>query len=166
VYAHPERYRGHPGEASVGTNAREWWGVRDDTAVQRRRAAALTRVESFVRHFHGAGGLLLTGTDGAPLPGFGLHDELALLVEAGLSPAQALRAATLNPARAFGRDARLGTVARGRFADLVLLDGDPLADVRNTRHIRLVVANGRVLDRAALDALLSARTRGGALPPS
>jgi imidazolonepropionase-like amidohydrolase len=112
-----------------------------------------------VREMHAAGVPLAAGTDiGAPLlvPGFSLHDELELLVRvAGMTPAEALRAATLTPARVLGRADSLGTVEPGRLADLVLLDADPLADIRNTRRIHAVVADGRLLDRAALDALLA-----------
>ncbi|MBA3891960.1 MAG: amidohydrolase family protein, partial [Gemmatimonadaceae bacterium] len=104
-----------------------------------------------------AGVAILAGTDAAcegGLPGFSLHDELALLVQAGLSPLQALQAATLNSARYVGATDAMGTVAPGELADLVLLDADPLVDIRNTRRIHAVVLNGRLLDRAALDALL------------
>jgi imidazolonepropionase-like amidohydrolase len=101
---------------------------------------------------------LLAGTDiSTPwmVPGAALHEELRLLVEAGLTPLEALRAATWNAARYFERTDELGAVAPGRFADLVLLDADPLVDIRNTRRIRAVVLKGRYLDRAALDSLLS-----------
>ena len=101
---------------------------------------------------------LLAGTDaGWPwvIWGFSLHEELELLVEAGLSPLQALQAATLNPAQYLGATDSLGTVEAGKLADLVLLDGNPLADIRNTQKISAVVLNGRYLDREALDALLS-----------
>jgi len=84
-----------------------------------------------------------------------LHEELALLVKSGLTPLDALRAATLNPAKFFGGTDSLGTVAQGKLADLVLLDADPLADITNTRKIRAVVANGRYYDRAALDGVLA-----------
>jgi imidazolonepropionase-like amidohydrolase len=100
----------------------------------------------------------LAGTD-APVtwafPGFAIHDELALLVEAGLTPVQALQAATLNPAQFLGRTADLGTVAEGRLADLVLLDANPLEDIANTTRIRAVVADGRLYRRADLDRLLA-----------
>ena len=88
-------------------------------------------------------------------PGFSLHDELAILVEAGLSPMEALQAATLNPARFFGQEKDFGTVAHGKIADLVLLDANPLDDIRNTTKINSVVVNGRLLDRTALDQLLT-----------
>ncbi len=105
---------------------------------------------------HRAGVGLLAGTDFAAsilYPGFSLHDELALLVDAGLTPMQALQTATRNPARMLGRD-DLGTIEAGKLADLVLLDADPLADIRHTRRIRAVVFRGRLLDRPALDRLL------------
>ena len=110
-----------------------------------------------------AGVGILAGSD-APLPyvapGFGLHDELEALVrDAGLTPAEALRAATLNPARYLELQDSLGTVEPGKAADLVLLDADPLADIRNTRRIRAVVRAGKLLDRAALDALLAGAAR-------
>ena len=93
-----------------------------------------------------AGVAILTGTD-APLrsspPGFAVHDELALLVRAGLTPSEALRAATVAPARYLAADS-LGAIARGRLADLVVLDANPLADIANTRRISAVVAGGRV----------------------
>lgn len=108
---------------------------------------------------------ILAGTDvGNPhcLPGFGLHDELVRLVEAGLPPAEALKAATLNPARYFEATDSLGTVAPRKLADLVLLDADPLADIHNTTRIRAVILNGIYLDRVALDAMLEGRKRAAA----
>jgi len=89
------------------------------------------------------------------LPGFELQDVLAMVVEHGLTPLWALRAATLNAAEAIDAADSLGTVEVGKVADLVLLDGDPLADIYNTQKIRAVVSNGRYFNRAALDALLA-----------
>jgi imidazolonepropionase-like amidohydrolase len=115
---------------------------------------------------------LLAGTDAGALytyPGSSLHDELAQLVRAGLTPAAALRAATLGPAEFLGATDTLGTVAAGKVADLVLLDADPLADIRNTRSIRAVVLRGQLFGRDALDALgpgLPADTIGSARVPS
>ena len=105
---------------------------------------------------------LMTGTDVSNpwvVPGFSVHDELALFVESGMTPAEALRAATLSPARFLGRTQTLGTVARGKLADLVLLDADPLVDIHNTLKIQAVVAGGRYFDRAALDGLLAGLAR-------
>ena len=111
-----------------------------------------------VRLFHEAGIVLLAGTDvGVPLqvPGISLHVELERLVEAGLTPLEALQTATLNPARVLEMADSLGTVEPGKLADLVLLDANPLEDIRNTQKIRAVVANGRLYRRADLDRLLA-----------
>ncbi len=105
-----------------------------------------------------AGVPLLAGTDtGNPFcfPGFSLHDELALMVIGGLTPVEALRAATLNPAKFLGLDKTLGTIEPGKIADLVLLDADPLKDIRNTQRINAVISNGRLLDRKALNKMLA-----------
>lgn len=109
-----------------------------------------------------AGVLLLAGTDEPNpwvIPGFSLHDELALLVHGGLTPLQALQSATLNPARFLGANDSLGTVAPGKLADLVLLDADPLADIHNSERIVAVFAAGRYFSRAALTALLAQAAR-------
>lgn len=110
-----------------------------------------------VAAMHRAGVHILTGTD-APLPnsppGFGLHEELALLVRGGMSPLDAIRAATLEPALYFGMMDSAGTIAPGKLADLVLLRRDPLLDIRNTRRILAVVANGRLIDAAERERML------------
>ena len=105
-----------------------------------------------------AGVELLAGTDlGNPYiyPGFSLHDELELLVEAGLSPLAALQAATINPSRFLGNEMELGTVEQGKLADLVLLDANPLESISNTKKINGVVVNGRFFDRGSLDKMLA-----------
>jgi imidazolonepropionase-like amidohydrolase len=120
--------------------------------------AAYRRAKQLVAAMNKAGVGFLAGTDELNpycFPGFSLHDELALLVESGLSPMEAIQAATRNPARFLGLEATAGTVAAGRDADLVLLDADPLADIRNTTKIRAVVRRGRFFDRDALDRMLS-----------
>lgn len=109
-----------------------------------------------VRLMNQSGVPLMAGTDvaGPRVPGFTLHDELALLVEAGLTPLQALQAATLTPARLLNKASDFGTVESGRVADLVVLDANPLDDIRNTQRISAVVVGGRLLTRGDLDALL------------
>lgn len=100
---------------------------------------------------------LLAGTDTPNpyvFPGFSLHDELELLVEAGLPPLAALQAATIAPARFLSATDSLGTVEPGKLADLLLLDANPLEDITATTRIAAVIANGRFYDRAALDELL------------
>lgn len=109
-----------------------------------------------------AGVPMLAGTDvGSPycFPGFSLHDELALRVEAGVSPLAALQAATRNAALFMGAADKYGSVKPGMAADLVLLDADPLVDIHNTARISAVFLGGKVFDRAALDGLLSQAER-------
>lgn len=102
---------------------------------------------------------LLAGTDAAcqgGLPGHALHDELAEMVNAGLSPQQALRTATSEPARYLGRGDE-GGIAPGMRANLLLLEANPLEDIQNTRKIAAVILQGRLFDRRVLDALHSAK---------
>jgi hypothetical protein len=116
------------------------------------------RLVEFVSILHRGGVDLLAGTDlSRPyiFAGFSLHDELALFVQAGLTPAEALKTATYNAAKFLGMLDRLGTVEQGKFADLVLLDANPLEDIRNTQKIRAEVLNGRYMDRTVLDKLLT-----------
>ncbi len=111
-----------------------------------------------VRRMKEAGVPFMAGTDLGTAniyPGFSLHDELALLVEAGFTPMQALQTATRNPARFLGQMDSLGTVEKGKIADLVVLDANPLKDIHNTQKIRAVIVNGRYLDRGEVDKLLA-----------
>lgn len=100
----------------------------------------------------------MAGTDTAPgvyiMPGFSLHDELANFVESGFTPMESLQTATSNPARFLGMEASFGSVEPGKIADLVLLSANPLEDIRNTRKISAVIANGRFFDREELDQIL------------
>lgn len=116
------------------------------------------RDRQLVRLMGEVGVPFLAGTD-APnswaFPGFGLHDELELMVEAGLTPLQALQSATLNPARFLDRTNELGSVTEGKLADLVLLGANPLENIANTRGIRAVIANGRLFRRTDLDSILA-----------
>ena len=123
------------------------------------RSRRWERLLALVGEMNEAGVPILAGSDFHPtlaftFPGFGLHEELELLVRAGLSPAEALRTATLNPARYLGTTDSLGTIGPGKAADLVLLDRNPLEDIRNTRSIRGVSVGGRWLNRGQLDDLL------------
>ncbi len=100
-----------------------------------------------------AGVGILAGCD-AMIPGFCVHDELATMVGAGMTPLAALQTATINPARYLGRESTSGTVEAGRQANLVLLDANPLEDIANVRRIHAVIIAGRFFDRSALDQLL------------
>ena len=110
-----------------------------------------------VAAMHRASVPILAGTDtGDPdvLPGFALHDELALLVRAGMTPLEAIQSATLNPARFLGLEATQGTIQKGKLADLVLLTANPLNDIQNTQKIDAVILRGRLLARRDLNNLL------------
>jgi hypothetical protein len=128
-----------------------------DALVLRIRAL-LDRYKILVRDMHRAGVEFLAGTDTSLtnpiIPGVGLHRELALLVESGFTPLEALATATRNPARYLGALNIAGTIETGKAADLVLLDADPLADIHNTRKIRAVIMRGRYFSRTELDAML------------
>jgi cytosine/adenosine deaminase-related metal-dependent hydrolase len=107
---------------------------------------------------HAQGVAVMAGSDAMDpyvTHGFGLHDELAQLAQAGLTPAEALRAATWTPARHFGRERDFGSVEAGKIADLVLLDRNPLEDIQHARAIHAVVFNGNVHSRKDLDAMLA-----------
>ncbi|MEY2501434.1 MAG: hypothetical protein QOI07_1768 [Verrucomicrobiota bacterium] len=125
-----------------------------DTAERRQ---ALQKMLDVVRAMHKAGVQMLAGTDPPTrdvFPGFSLHDELSLLVNAGFTPREALETATANPARCLGLSGSYGAIEKGKTADLVLLDADPLVDIANTRKIAAVVVGGKVFARPALDEML------------
>lgn len=101
--------------------------------------------KQFVRAFYEAGGLLIAGTDTPNqfvAPGFGLHQEMETLVEAGVPPFEALKAATVNASRALGHEEDFGSIEIGSRADFVLIEGNPLEDLKNARRIRLVSRGG------------------------
>lgn len=145
-----------PALAAVPESARVNWNVpgmiaragwtRDDYPIFRAGRPAQDR---FVRAFTAAGGLVATGTDASNqllVPGLGVHLEMELLVHAGLSPLEALRAATLHGATLLMADT-LGRLQPNAVADLVVLGGDPLADIRNTRQVVRVMAAGRWIEQ-------------------
>jgi len=126
----------------------------DDLATRKRFVEKELEV---VNAMHRAGIPFLAGTDTPPgvyiFPGFSLHEELQRFVDAGFTPMEALQTATLNPAKFLGM-ADLGTIEKGKLSDLVLLDANPLDDIRNTQKIAAVIVNGRYLSRADLDKML------------
>ncbi len=127
----------------------------DDLATRKRFVEKELEV---VNAMHRAGIPFLAGTDTASgvyiFPGFSLHEELQRFVAAGFTPLEALQTATLNPAKFLGLEDQLGTIERGKLADLVLLDANPLDDIGNTQKIAGVIANGRYFSRADLDKML------------
>ena len=111
-----------------------------------------------VRQAHAAGVRIVAGTDAGDtyvFPGFAIHDELAELVRAGLTPTDALRSATIDAALFSGTARDYGSIEAGKVADMILLDANPLIDIRNTGKIAGLFFNGQYLDRAALDELLA-----------
>ncbi|MBP2351319.1 imidazolonepropionase-like amidohydrolase [Kribbella aluminosa] len=125
--------------------------------------------QRFVRELFAHDVPVMAGTDtGTPysVPGFALHDELEHLVGAGATPRQALYAATVEPAKFLGRTADLGAVQAGKIADLVVLDADPLADIRNSRRIDTVVTRGRVISPAARRQMLAGVEAAVKEPPT
>jgi imidazolonepropionase-like amidohydrolase len=100
------------------------------------------------KKLHDAGVNIAAGTDsGTPgvVIGKGLHKELELMVEAGISPMEAIIAATRNAADNLAKAGELGTIESGKLADVIAVSGDPLKDIRNTREIKLVIRNGEIL---------------------
>ncbi|MCC7131318.1 MAG: amidohydrolase family protein [Gemmatimonadales bacterium] len=144
------------------TQVRQVWSDRLAGMHQRRPTSEWIQYQQFwehdVRAARRAGVKLLVGSDAwnpNVMPGFGLHREMELLVGQGYSPGAVLRAATLGAAEYLGATDSLGTVAAGKLADLVVLEADPVADIRNVRRIHAVVVDGRLLDRRELDRLLA-----------
>lgn len=151
--------RDHPDNALVPQRLRDFWptylqrtGCPQGGPLEDRRRE-FAKFQELTGKLHRAGVPLLVGTD-APepqvTPGFSLHQELEMLVESGLSPADALCAATLNNATALRQQEHLGCIAPGRLADIVLLEANPLVDIRHTRRIATVIHLGRVCDPAEL----------------
>lgn len=157
-----DAYRNDPRMAYIPAMQQRFWGQDLD-----RTASAPAELIEDLKGFyflglrttkiaHDAGVKIMVGTDANDtmvFPGFSVHDEIANLVEAGLTPMQALAAATSVPAEYFGRD-DMGGISNGMVADLVLLGANPLEDIANTTAIEAVIQGGRVSDRAALDTLL------------
>jgi imidazolonepropionase-like amidohydrolase len=155
-FANPERRR-------IPKTVRADWPAPDNTAMPPAVAALIQRVWSryleIVARMQADSVPLLAGTDtGDPwsYPGAELHEELELLLKAGLTPAQALRTATINPAKFLDAEDSFGTVQVGKLADLVLLNANPLDDIRNTRRIEGVFLKGEWLPQQKLDSLVAA----------
>ena len=146
-----------------GLQATSTWRVeraaKDDAAAIRRRHERYERTAAILPLLQQAGVKILAGTDAGFLnsynyPGIGLHQELSVFVRAGLTPLQALQAATINGAEFMGRAATHGALAAGKAADLVLLNANPMDDIEATQRIDAVVLRGTFYSRAELDAML------------
>jgi imidazolonepropionase-like amidohydrolase len=144
---------------------REYWDPKNNAHLKGRSPERLAAEKLLVKKYlevigamQRAGVKLMTGSDfGAnPLlfPGWGVHDEMALLVRAGLTPMEAIQAATRNPAKFLGLDKSVGTIEKNKLADMVLLSANPLEDINNTRKIAAVFFQGRMFDRPELNRML------------
>jgi imidazolonepropionase-like amidohydrolase len=134
---------------------REFWlrtARGSQPADEPRALDAVRRVQEFTRRYAQAGGRIITGPDSGPssgpanMAGLAMHVEMEALVDAGLTPMQAIQASTKWAAELLHKEKDLGTIAPGKIADLVLIDGDPLADIRATRRIRTVIMNGKPVE--------------------
>ena len=140
---------------------REEWVKPPDRPQQftlETRKQRLGKLLETIGLMHKTGVPILAGTDvGNPFifAGFSLHDELELFVQAGLTPLESLRTATVNPAKYLGMEKELGTIEKGKLADLVLLEANPLENISHTRRINAVVVNGRYLPKESLGGLLA-----------
>ena len=156
-FAIPGLWDAHVHFMNAGVSALPLFVASGVTSVREMGGYASSTAD--VRRMHEMGVNILAGTDAGSVlvyPGFGLHEELQRLVEdAKLSPRDALWSATVGPARFARLDDQLGTLSRGKIADVVLLDADPLTNIRNTRRIFAVIQAGRFFSRADLDALLA-----------
>jgi hypothetical protein len=144
------------------TQRNTWQGDRRASHVPEEEAPARKRLlEKYLKlagEARKSGVRFLAGSDfGVPniIPGFSLHNELALFVEAGFTAMEALQTATINPAKFLGILDSLGTVEKGKLADLVLLEANPLEDIHNTQKINAVVVNGRLTLKSELQAMLA-----------
>ena len=163
ITAHLDKVEASPYLKYLPAKLQEEWAPEKARKLMSARGLAfyqhkLERDRRTVSLLAKAGVPMLAGSDSLDpyvFPGDSLHKELALLVENGLTPMQALQTATLNPARFFGTEAQIGTVEKGKLADLVLLNADPLADIHNTRKIAGVMLDGKYLPKAELEELLA-----------
>lgn len=164
-YFGPQRIQDNPRLRYIPVTLREEWFRQSKADIEQttKEKAQISREKflkrlSFVKRLRDGGVGVLAGTDSDmpyTIPGFDLHDELAMMVEGGLTPLEALQTATLNPAKYLNMLNSFGTVEKGRYADLVLLEANPLDDINNTRRISAVVANGRYLSKATLMKMLA-----------
>lgn len=128
-----------------------------------RYEKSYARMVDFVGVMYRAGVPVVAGTD--DVPGFTLHSELALLVKAGLTPAQALQVATRNGARYTRTSNDRGSIVPGKLADLVLVDGDPTTDIRDVRKVSAVITRGFIIYPNQIDAALGIKSFVETAPP-
>jgi imidazolonepropionase-like amidohydrolase len=139
--------------------------TRDNVEVSHVPASTLEKMRlagqvslQVLQDMYSLGNRFLAGCDGL-VPGFCLHDELEWFTKAGFSPLQALQTATINPAHFLGREDTQGAIEVGKRADLILLDANPLVDIRNVAHIENVVVRGKLVTKQAIDKILASHRR-------
>ena len=163
-WENPDSVLSRPEIKYIDPETYAWW------RTDRGHNSAMNRVmepflQRLVRAFRDSGARMLAGTDYysfGTTPGFGLHRELQALVDAGLTPYQALETATRNPEEFLGEADEAGTVTTGKIANLVILDANPLADIRNAAHRTGIVLRGRWLPAKTLDGWLDSLARAAA----
>ncbi len=156
---------GDPRAKYVEASQRDYWNPQVGFFSRYRTTSYITAQKAYfqkeldlVGEMQRAGVRIMAATDtpnAYVIAGFSLHDELALYVKAGLTPLQALQIATRNPAEYLGELKQQGTVEKGKIANLILLDANPLEDIKNTTRINAVIQNGRYMSRKDLDKILA-----------
>jgi len=130
------------------------WPITKQRASGCRSALRIQKEQEFERAFVAAGGLLMAGADptgnGSALAGFADQRNIELLVEAGFRPEEAIRIASLNGAKFLGMESRIGSIAAGKQADLVVIDGDPSSRIADIEKVRIVFRNGVGYDSAKI----------------
>ena len=128
-------------EGAGGRDARpRAWGPKGEGGKGKARA--------FARRYALAGGKVVTGSDTGIVPGLEIHHEMQSLVDAGLTPMQAIMGSTKYAAELFHKEKDLGTVQAGKTADLIAVEGDPLKDISVPSNVRLVIKDGKIIDTA------------------
>ncbi|MBX3276974.1 MAG: amidohydrolase family protein [Acidobacteria bacterium] len=146
------RYADEPGLSYVPRGIRALWKTSElyeppNTEADARFRTAYSKMSVFLKRFHEAGGRLYAGSaQTVAVPGRSLHHELEMMVELGLKPADVIEMATRRNAEFLGKGSELGVIAAGKLADIIILDRDPLADIKNINSISAVIKDGRILD--------------------
>src|SRR5438093_396403 len=134
--------------AIVPAGAQQAW--RNLSSGRSPDSEGYNKVKEFVRQYVNAGGKIAAGTDegGVTMPGLSLHYEMQMMTDMGISPMKAIQAATLWSAESFGQGKNAGSIEPGKFADFMIIEGNPLNDIAATRNVKMVIKNGQVMDTA------------------
>jgi len=151
--------------AIVSAGAQQAW--RNLSAGRSPDTEGYTKVKEFVRQYVNAGGKIVAGTDegGVTMPGLSLHYEMQMIADMGISPMKAIQAATLWSAESFGQGKNAGSIEPGKFADFMIIEGNPLNDIAATRNVKMVIKDGQVMNTAYDPKALTAVARPFGLLP-